>query len=245
MQNFQNAIEHIGNARPRLGFSRLVLAHKQRLGEFEIPIAEHVPRKAIGRIRRVVKPERFNRGRDVCRCMSKLANGPAVKLQFDRLWIKASGAGAIIHFGKARRIPDFGREIAIAFNALRRKLDVAALGRHRGERKAQGIRAILVNKIERIDHIALGFGHLRALLVADKGVDIDRMKRFTFHKVIAHHHHAGDPEEDDVEACNEHVSRIIPSKLGCCIRPAECRERPKCGREPRIEHVFIANKHSI
>ena len=177
--------------------------------------------------------------------MSKLANGPAVKLQFDRLWIKASGAGAIIHFGKARRIPDFGCEIAIAFNALRRKLDVAALGRHRGERKAQGIRAILVNKIERIDHIALGFGHLRALLVADERVDIDGVERFTFHKVIAHHHHAGDPEEDDVEACNEHVSRIIPSKLGCCIRPAECRERPKCGREPRIEHIFIANKHSI
>ena len=31
-------------------------------------------------------------------------------------------------------------------------------------------------------------------------VDVDVVERHLLHEVQAHHHHAGDPEEDDVEA---------------------------------------------
>ena len=56
----------------------------------------------------------------------------------------------------------------------------------------------------------------------------------------AHHHHAGDPEEDDVEAGDQHIGRIEARQLRRLVRPAERRERPQRRREPGVEHVFVA-----
>ena len=55
----------------------------------------------------------------------------------------------------------------------------------------------------------------------------------------AHHHHAGDPEKDDVEAGDEHRGRVITLQLRRFVRPAHGRERPQRGREPRVEHVLV------
>ena len=68
-----------------------------------------------------------------------------------------------------------------------------------------------------------------ALLVADKGVDVDVAERDILHEVHAHHHHAGDPEEDDVEARDKNIGRIIALQFRRFIRPAQRRERPQSG----------------
>ena len=56
---------------------------------------------------------------------------------------------------------------------------------------------------ERIDDVALRLRHLGAGVVAHQRVDVDVVERDLLHEVEAHHHHAGDPEEDDVEAGDE------------------------------------------
>ena len=56
-------------------------------------------------------------------------------------------ARAAIDLGEARGVPQLGREIAIARDALGRQLDVAALRRHRGQREAQRIGAVFVDQL--------------------------------------------------------------------------------------------------
>src|SRR3954468_18039259 len=53
--------------------------------------------------------------------------------------------------------------------------------------------------------IASGGGHLAALGVAHQAVQIERLPRPLAHELIALHRHAGVPEEDDVEARDQHV----------------------------------------
>ena len=61
----------------------------------------------------------------------------------------------------------------------------------------------------------------------------------------AHHHHAGDPEEDDVPAGDQHVGRIVAADLRRLLGPAEGRERPQRRREPGVEHVLVANDEAF
>ena len=49
------------------------------------------------------------------------------------------------------------------------------------------------------------FDILAPRLVAHEGVDVDVAERHLVHDVQAHHHHPGDPEEDDVEAGDQDV----------------------------------------
>ena len=60
------------------------------------------------------------------------------------------------------------------------------------------------------------------------------------HEMQAHHHHARDPEEDDVEAGDQRGGRIIALEFFGFVRPAERRERPQRGGEPGVEHVLVA-----
>ncbi len=65
---------------------------------------------------------------------------------------------------------------------------------------------------------------------------------FVFHELQAHHHHPGDPEEDDVKAGHENVGFVIAREFRRLLRPAQCRERPKGGGEPCVEDVRVAPK---
>ena len=58
----------------------------------------------------------------------------------------------------------------------------------------------------------------------------------------AHHHHPGDPEEDDVEAGDQRRGRVVAGKLRRLFRPAQRRERPQRRGEPGVEHVLVARQ---
>ena len=45
-------------------------------------------------------------------------------------------------------------------------------------------------------------------------MDVDVAERHLLHEVHAHHHHPGDPEEDDVEARDEHRGGVIALSSG-------------------------------
>ena len=91
-----------------------------------------------------------------------------------------------------------------------------------------------VDDVQGVHDVALGLGHLLPLLVAHEGVDVDVVERDLLHEVEAHHHHARDPEEDDVEAGDEHAGGI------------EARELRASGRaSPRVENGQSAEENQV
>ena len=66
------------------------------------------------------------------------------------------------------------------------------------------------------------------------------MERHFIKKVQTHHHHPGHPEENNVKAGNQNISRVVARNLRRLFRPAKRRKRPKCRRKPGVQHIFIA-----
>ncbi len=69
----------------------------------------------------------------------------------------------------------------------------------------QGLQLDAVDQVDGVEHVALGLGHLVAVGVAHQAVDVDLAERHVAHELEPHHDHAGDPEEDDVEAGDQHA----------------------------------------
>ena len=152
---------------------------------------------------------------------------------------RPAGADAV-PLEEARGVPQFGREIAIALDALFIELDVAALAFHRRQSEAQSVRTIFVDEAEWIDGVALRLGHFLTGGVADKPVEIERLPRLFAHELEALHRHPSIPEEDDVEARNQDVIGVMAFQFVGLVGPAERRERPQSGGKPGVEHVLIA-----
>ena len=64
-----------------------------------------------------------------------------------------------------------------------------------------------VDQVDRVEHVALGLAHLLAFGCRAPGRDVDVPERHLAGEVLRHHHHARDPEEDDVEAGDQHAWR--------------------------------------
>jgi len=78
----------------------------------------------------------------------RLVRDPAVERELRGFRVEARDAGRAVELHEARRIPELGGEVAIAFDALGRELDVAPLCGHRGQREAQRVRAEITAAIE-------------------------------------------------------------------------------------------------
>ncbi len=96
-----------------------------------------------------------------------------------------------------------------------------------------------VHDVERIDHVALGLGHLLAVVVADQAVHIHLAKRNLRGELEAQHDHAGDPEENDVEAGDQDRRRIISAQLARVPGPPLRGEGPQSRGEPGVEDVLV------
>ena len=116
------------------------------------------------------------------------------------------------------------------------------LHQSRGALGDQRLEVDAVDDVERVDDVALGLGHLVAVLVADEAGDVDVAERHLAHELQAHHHHARDPEEDDVEAGDQHAGRdrsvassrralaaSRASRTATAPRRTRCRARPRPG----------------
>ena len=94
-----------------------------------------------------------------------------------------------------------------------------------------------VDHVERIDRVALRLRHLLALGVAHDGVDVDVAERHLAGEVQGRHDHARDPEEDDVEAGDQHRGRQVERALALELRlvgPAERGERARSADENQV-----------
>ena len=129
---------------------------------------------------------------------------------------RSRAAHALVHLGEARGVPELGREVAVAFDALVDSLMSRPCAAMAASVKRSASAPYSSMSAERVHDVALRLRHLLPLLVAHEGVDVDVAERHLLHEVQPHHHHAGDPEEDDVEAYRFSVSwsRILPNGDG-------------------------------
>ena len=102
-----------------------------------------------------------------------------------------------------------------------------------------------VDDVERVDDVALRLRHLLAFGVADQSVYIHLAEGHFARELDAHHDHAGDPKEDDVEARDEHRGRIEPLQRGDIVWPIERGERPERRGEPGVEHILVLAEWQI
>ena len=98
--------------------------------------------------------------------------------------IEAVRRDAPVHLREARRVPDLGREIAVALD-LRWMLSLmsrpcAAIAARVKRSASAPYRSM---RLERIDDVALRLRHLGAVLVADEGVDVDRVEGHFVHEI--------------------------------------------------------------
>ncbi len=90
-----------------------------------------------------------------------------------------------------------------------------------------------VHHVQRVDNVALGLGHLLAFVVADQTGHVDGMERnlrlaiFIFDEVHGHHDHAGDPEENNVEAGHHYAGWVELTQRVGVFWPAEGGESPQ------------------
>ena len=76
--------------------------------------------------------------------------------------------------------------------------------------------------------------------VAHQAVDVDLAERHVAHELEAHHDHAGDPEEDDVEAGDQHAGRVEASAgAAVCSGQPRVENGHSAEREPGVEHVLV------
>ena len=238
VHHLQGLVEGPGGHGPGLGLGRLIGAHEHRFGQFQIPVAEHVPDEAVQGRGGVVETAALDGGRHRALRLGQLTADPAVDGLVDGRRVEALDPLRLVHLREARGIPQLGAEVAITFNALPGQFDVTCAGQD-GHGEAQRIGAQLVDDAEGVDHIPLRLAHLLALLVADQAVDDDPFERNLIHEVKSHHHHPGDPEEDDVRRRDEIAGRVEALEVLGLLRPAHGRERPQGRAEPCVQHVLV------
>ncbi len=89
------------------------------------------------------------------------------------------------------------------------------------------------------------------MAVAHQTVHIDRVKRYFLHEIQGHHDHSGHPEEDDVEAGDQHTAGVeSPQEFGDIrvvigIGPAQGAKGPQAGREPGVQYILVLFQDSL
>ena len=231
------------------GFARLIT--KLRFDQFDIPVTVGMPDKAVDGVRGLIEPVILDCRGHALNGLVILGDNPSVDRLIDRGKVEiAIAARAAIDLQKAAGIPYLGCKIAIAFKTCRRHFYVASLRGHGSQRETQRVGTVLVDQDERIHDVALRLRHLLALLVTDKGMDIDFAERhLVIHGVHAHHHHSGDPEEDDVKAGDKYVARVIARQIMLdrfgLVGPAKGREWPQTTGEPGVQNILVTPQFNV
>ena len=78
-----------------------------------------------------------------------------------------------------------------------------------------------VDKVDWVEYVSLGLGHLLSLLIFDQACDVHFLEWDLTGKFQSHHDHARDPEKYDVKAGYQHVSRMKTVEKFTVIRPAQ------------------------
>ena len=80
------------------------------------------------------------------------------------------------HHDEARRVPQLVGKVAVGRHLLHCERHVLAGGAAGDEREAEGVGAVLLDRVDGVDDVALSLRHLLAVAVAHEAVHVDRVE---------------------------------------------------------------------
>ena len=242
MQQTQRLFEYRNQSSPRnISLRRISFRGHRRFRQFDIPIAKVVPEKVIETLDYAVEVVSFKLrvhfpGRPI-----QTRKYPTIvqreRRMIARKRIRDRLRALRIQQTKPRRIPNLVGEVAIRFDLL--FVPASVRRSHRRQRQAGRIDAVLIKDLQRIDPVAFRFRHPLPVFVEHRAGNVNVVERFLADELQTGHHHARNPEKDDVPRCDENRSRIEGFQVLRLIRPAQRRERPQRRREPCVQHIFV------
>ena len=219
----------------------------RRLDQLQIPVAVIAPEEVVDGQQRLVKPVTINRLVDRGDRLVQARHHPALHerqlLEAALAAIVPQGPSLVVGLHELAEdvegVPDLVGEVAPHLELRGVELDVLPLRAEHRQRVAHGIGPVLIDHLQRVDAVAQALRHPPAVLVLDHAGDEHIPEGNLAREVNARHDHAGDPEEQDVVARDEHRGGIEVRQIGRLIGPAQRGKRPEPGRKPRVEHVFV------
>jgi len=109
------------------------------------------------------------------------------------------------------------------------------------EGETHRIRAVGVDDVQRVHAVAEGFTHLLPFAVLNHRVDEHVGERQAVTEVDVEHHHARDPERENLARGGERVGRVpdVKRAVAFFVRPGERGDRPERRGEPGVEDVGV------
>ena len=140
-----------------------------------------------------------------------------------------------------RHVPELDRELAALLDRSVREAYVLRRG-HLEQPVARGIRAVHGDHLARVLPGAEALRHPPAVGREQRRVDDHVAERHLAEELEAGEDHPVLPEADDLARRRVHVSGVEGAQVGRLFGPAERGERPQRRREPRVEHVLVADE---
>ena len=236
------------------------------LGDLQVPVAEFVPGEAVEGLVGDGELVAVEVGVHQDAQFLELVEDPAVGVgevlagREVLLLVLTEDLGTV-HQRELGGVEELGGEVTGGLRGILTDRQVGAGVGAAGQGEAQGVRPVVADPVHRVDAVAQGLGHLAAVLVADEAVEEDVGEGHLRATVAlfgtraglagteggaldgvgegAEHHHAGDPEEEDVVAGDQHGGRVELLQLVRLLRPAHRGEGPQCRGEPGVQDVVL------
>ena len=218
----------------------LVFAVETGLGQLDIPVAVVVPDEVIDLLDRHAKLKLIQILCDLAGDAVELGENPAISdFQF-LLRGQLVLFHAEVHQHETAGVPELVGKVAHGLAVLHVEAHIVA-GAVAGDHvHAQGVGAVAVDHLQRVDAVAQALGHFAALVVADQTVDQNGVEGRLAGMLAGREDHACDPEENDVVAGDQDGGGIEVIEIGGLIGPAQDLKGPESRREPGIQHVGVA-----
>ena len=238
MQQAQRLIKHVHEVALRLQTHLGVgLAAQIGLGELDVPVAELAPEERVELASHLAELIRLDATRHLLGKARETAEDPRVGLRARNGLTRREAVEVAEH--ETARVPDLRHERtrllgARAADELVRLLvdigveaHVLVVGDKRQQVEAHRVGAVHGDEVHRIDAVALGLGHARAVLGEDGSVDHHVLERNLLAEVGGRHDHARHPQRDDVARGHERRRGMVSLHALGMIGPALRGERPQ------------------
>lgn len=156
-----------------------------RLGRLEVPVRELAPEEVVERAPGLPEVVLLVAVRHVVHHRVHLAHDPPLGERQAREARRVAELGAgeraallgghllEVQEDELPGVPELVRQVAVRPEALEGQVQVHPKRRARREGEAQRVGPLLLDDVQRVDHVPEGLGHLAALRVADEAVEHD------------------------------------------------------------------------
>ena len=128
---------------------------------------------------------------------------------------------------------------------LNRHADILSFGRQVCQAEPQSVWPKLLDHVEWIDSVTLGFRHRLAVPIQNLRMDKNLLKGNLTHIIDAHQDHTGDPQRDNIPARNKSTGWVKAVQRSVFFWPTKCTVRPQCRTKPGVQNIFFTLKTAL